>query len=512
MMFLKKNDKKNIPEMLGVVWLGFSNPAKATAHGCSEWIAKSTICYSALSQQSNSSKEKRECEAMTTYYEVLTGLIPCLGFTATNGEPKEASEQKDQKPPNTGLGMAKPTPEQAVWHDCEIGMFIHFAPNTWLDRQDDNLSLPLDKFNPEKLDTDQWVDAAEAMCAKYIIMVAKHVGGFCLWQTDTNDYSVRSTPWRDGKGDVMNDLAESCRKRNIKLGVYISPQDRKHGASVGGLCKTPQEQERYDQLYRQQLTELLTRYGEMFEVWFDGSNVVPVGDILTEYAPKAMVFQGPHATIRWVGNEEGVAPYPAWNSLPIERAKSGVATAADSDPDGEAWLPLECDARIRRDWFWTRTNAPTLKSVEQLMDMYYRSVGHGAVLLLNHTPDTSGLIPEADVKRGAEFGRDIRRRFAKSLAETEGRGEIVELDLGKSTKIDHVITMEDILQGERVRQYSIEGLIDKQWKELCNGTAIGHKKIDRLKPVELAKVRLRCTKVAAEPHIRKLAVYNTENP
>ena len=223
-----------------------------------------------------------------------------------------------------------------------------------------------------------------------------------------------------------------------------------------------------------------------------------------------MVFQGPHATIRWVGNEEGFAPYPAWNSLPVELAKSGVATAADGDPNGEAWLPLECDARIRSDWFWTSTNAPTLKSVEQLMEMYYRSVGHGAVLLLNHTPDTSGLIPEVDVKRGAEFGAEICRRFAKSLAATEGKGKTVELDLGKPTKIDHVITMEDILQGERVRQYVIEGLTSGQWRELCRGTAIGHKKIDHLNPVKVAKVRLRCTKVAAEPNIRKLAVYNTE--
>ncbi len=449
---------------------------------------------------------------MITYCGVLTGLILCLDFTATNGEPKEVSEQKDQNQQDTGISLAKPTPEQATWHDCEIGMFIHFAPNTWLDKQGDDLSLPLDKFNPEMLDTDQWVEAAEAMCAKYIIMVAKHVGGFCLWQTHTTDYSVKNTPWRGGKGDVMEALSESCRKRNIKLGVYISPQDRKYGAGVGGRCKTQEEQERYNQFYRQQLVELLTCYGEMFEVWFDGSNVVPVGDILAEYAPKAMVFQGRHATIRWVGNEEGVAPYPAWNSLPVERAKSGVATAADSAPDGGAWLPMECDARIRSDWFWTNTNAHTLKSVEQLMDMYYRSVGHGAVLLLNHTPDTSGLIPEADVKRGAEFGAEIRRCFAKSLAETKGKGDIIQLDLYKPTNINHVITMEDITQGERVHQYVIEGLIDGQWKELCNGTAIGHKKIDRLKLVKVAKVRLRCTKVATKPHIRKLSVYNTEKP
>ena len=404
--------------------------------------------------------------------------------------------------------LARPTPQQAAWHDCEIGMFIHFAPNTWTDREGDDLSLPLAKMNPAKLDTDQWVAAAEAMGAKYIVFVAKHVGGFCTWQTETTDYGVKSIPWRGGHGDVLADLSASCRKRGMKLGVYLSPCDRKQGAAVGGRCKTPEAQAEYDKLYRRQLTEVLTRYGRMVEVWFDGSNVVEVGDILKKHAPDAMVFQGPHATIRWVGNEAGTAPYPAWNALAETEAKSGVATARHGDPDGTAWLPNECDARIRAQWFWNSRNAKTLKSVEQLMDMYYRSVGHGAVLLLNHTPDTSGLIPEADFKRGAEFGAEIRRRFGRSLAETSGQGETIELELPRPTRIDHAITMEDIVQGERVRQYVIEGLVGGQWTTLCEGTAVGHKKIDRFPAAEVTKVRFRATQAAATPQIRKLAVYH----
>ena len=408
--------------------------------------------------------------------------------------------------------LARPTPQQAAWQDCEIGMFIHFAPNTWTDREGDDLSLPLAKVNPERLDTDQWVAAAEAMGAKYIVFVAKHVGGFCTWQTETTDYGVKSIPWRGGHGDVLADLSASCRKRGMKLGVYLSPCDRKHGAAVGGRCKTPEAQAEYDKLYRRQLTEVLTRYGRMVEVWFDGSNVVEVGDILKEHAPDAMVFQGPHATIRWVGNEAGTAPYPAWNALSEAAARSGVATARHGDPDGTAWLPNECDARIRAQWFWNSRNAKTLKSVEQLMDMYYRSVGHGAVLLLNHTPDTSGLIPEADFKRGAEFGAEIRRRFGRSLAETSGQGETVELELPRPTRIDHVVTMEDIVQGERVRQYVIEGLVGGQWTTLCKGTAVGHKKIDRFPAAEVTKVRFRATQAAATPQIRKLAVYHVGEP
>jgi len=402
---------------------------------------------------------------------------------------------------NNSVKLAKPTPEQVAWQDFEIGMFVHFAPNTWLNKEYDDLSLPLAKMDLSKLDTDQWAAAAEALGAKYVVFVAKHVGGFCMWQTETTDYSIKSLAWRDGKGDVLADLAASCRRRGIKLGVYLSPCDRKHGAGVGGRCGSPEAQQRYDEVYRKQLTEVLTGYGEMVEVWFDGSNVIEVGDILREHAPRAMVFQGPHATIRWVGNEAGVAPYPAWNAVSEEAARSGVATARRGDPDGSVWLPNECDTRIRANWFWNARNAPTLKSVDQLMEMYYRSVGHGAVLLLNHTPDTTGLIPEADVKRGAEFAAEVRRRFGKSIAETGGPGRLVELDLGKPTWIDHVTTMEDIRHGERVRCYVVEGLVGAAWRPLCEGTAIGHKKIDRLDPVEVTRVRLRVLEAAAAPSL-----------
>ena len=178
-------------------------------------------------------------------------------------------------------------------------------------------------------------DSAEAMGAKYIIFVAKHVGGFCMWQTETTDYGVRNIPWRGGKGDVLGDLAESCRKRGMKLGVYLSPYDRKQGAGSGGRCRTKEAQQRYNTIYRRQLTEVLSRYGRMFEVWFDGSNVIPVGDILTKHAPRAMVFQGPHATIRWVGNEDGVAPYPAWNAVSGKDARSTARSLAFRRNRGE---------------------------------------------------------------------------------------------------------------------------------------------------------------------------------
>ena len=403
--------------------------------------------------------------------------------------------------------VARPSMEQAAWHDDEIGMFIHFGPATWQDSEYDTLATPLDAINPEKLDTDQWVAVAEAMGAQYIVFVAKHTGGFCWWSTDTTDYSVKHTAWRGGKGDVLKDLAQSCQRRGMKLGVYLSPADAKFGAGVGGRCVKPEDQMRYEQVYRQQLTELLTQYGSMYEVWFDGSLIFDVGDLLRNTPPKAMVFQGPQATIRWVGNEGGYAPYPAWNGLSQVAARSGIATAADGDPNGDAWLPNECDTTMRAGWFWKSTNAHTLRSLKQLLDVYYRSVGHGAVLLLNNTPDTSGLIPEADAKRSAEFGAEIKRRFGTSLAETKGEGAVVELDLGRPTRIDTAITMEQITEGERIREYVLEGCSGGKWTRLTGGTAIGHKKIDRFRVAEVTKVRLRVLQAVEKPLVRRLAVY-----
>ncbi len=420
-------------------------------------------------------------------------------------QPQNVSEAAPVSP------QARPTPAQLAWHDMELGMFIHWSPGTYENTASghDTLTTPLSVINPHRLDTEQWVDVAEAMGAKYIVLVAKHVGGFCIWQTETTGYSVRNTPWRGGKGDMVRDLSESCRRRGLRLGVYLSPRDDCLGAGTGGVCATPGRQEAYTRIYRQQLTELLTRYGEMCEVWFDGSNVVDVGDILARYAPQAMVFQSRYATIRWVGNEDGIATYPAWNSLATRDAASGIATNRHGDPDGDAWMPLECDARIRANWFWTKDNETTLKSLDELMAMYYRSVGNGAVLLLNHTPDTTGRIPEPDAERAAGFGREIRRRFGTPLVETAGQGECHELILDGLRPVDHVVLMEGIRDGERIRVYAVEGWDGHGWRVLCRGTAVGHKRIEHFPSVAVSKLRLSILKAVAVPRIRRFAAYDT---
>jgi len=438
-----------------------------------------------------------------------------LGVEELTPSPDTLEKAKElvflERPVKSPDELAKPTLAQVAWQDLELGMFIHYAPRTWVGNNGDSSQVALSDINPTRLDTDQWVEVAKSMGARYIVFVAKHVEGFCWWQTETTEYGVRGIPWRDGKGDVVADLAESCRKAGVGLGFYLSPCDGNFGVGVGGRCDTPEAQERYNGIYRQQLTELLTRYGGVMEVWFDGSNVVPVGDILREHAPNAMIFQGPHATIRWVGNEEGIAPYPAWNSLSAEAAASGVATAVHGDPDGDAWMPNEVDTVnvVQHWWFWENSPDRQLRSAAQLMDIYENSVGHGAVLLLNQTPDTTGCIPAEDAARAAEFGQEVRARFGRAIAETSGSGSRVTLDLPAPQEIDHIVTMEDTRGGERIRGYIIEGRVGAEWRTLCLGPAIGHKKIDRIAPTTVSAVRLRVLDSVGEPLICRLAVFRT---
>ena len=409
--------------------------------------------------------------------------------------------------------LPRPSPQQLAWHEMEIQMFVCLDPCTWQNREYDDHSTPLSEINPEKLDTDQWCRVAKSFGAKQILFVAKHTGGFCWWQTDTTDYSIKNTPWKNGKGDVLAELADSCQRHGLRLGIYVYPGDDTWGAPMGsgGKTRDPEKQEGYNKVFRQQMTEVLSKYGPVGEVWFDGSCVIEVGDILKKYAPDAVVFQGPHATIRWVGNERGIAPEPNWNTVKKKDAVSGVATSVHGDPDGDVWLPNEVDTTLLdHKWFWGRDTDHMIKSLDHLMDIYYKSVGRGSVLLLNSTPDITGLIPESHVKRYAEFGDEIDRRFGSSIAETKGVGNNITLSFDKPTVIDHIISMEDIQHGQRVREYVIEGFYGAAWQKLFEGTSIGYKKIDYFDPIEVTKLRLRIIKLAAKPLIKRLAVFSVK--
>ena len=416
--------------------------------------------------------------------------------------------------------LPKPSAQQARWQDMELGMFFHFdlpiyKPGwdwrSWRDKPTPEM------YSPSKLDTDQWMEAARAMGAKYAVFVAKHCSGFLQWQSDLYPYGVKQSPWRDGKGDVVRDFVESCRKYGIQPGLYASVTANGYlevdnpGLVNRGKGGDPAAQARYVKICEQMLTELWSRYGDLFEIWFDGGalpverggpDLVP---IYQKHQPDAIVFQGPAASIRWIGNEQGVAAYPCWATVPHRQDYHGPG-----DPDGRYWLPGECDVPVRNhEWFWTPNAEHKLHSVEQLMDMYYRSVGRNCNLLLNANPNPEGLVPQADFQRYVEFGKEIRRRFDTPLARTEGSGSTVELRLPKPSTIDHVVIMEDIRQGERIRRYRIEGLTGPDtWQSLCEGQSVGHKRIEQFASIQVAMLRLRTLDSVGEPLIRELAAYH----
>lgn len=402
--------------------------------------------------------------------------------------------------------LAKPTKAQLKWQDLEMGMFCHFGINTFCDQEwGDGTDSP-SKFNPTFLDARQWVRTAKQAGFKYFILTAKHHDGFCLWPTKTTDYSVKSSPWKDGKGDVVGECAKACEEEGMPFGLYLSPWDRHEPCYL--------DKEAYDDFYAEQLTELLTEYGPLVEVWFDGAGSEGreydwprIIGLVKKYQPDAMIFNMGAPTIRWVGNEDGVAPYPCWNTATEARTSMFTNDMLTWLPETPGWVPAECDVPIRRGhWFWHPNSEDKLLSLDELKDIYYRSVGHGTNLLLNVAPDNRGLIPEADVKRVTEFGDWIRNTFSNPIKEISGEGYELDIMLSSPQKIDHVILMEEIAHGERVRDYVLEIKKDGEWIQIVHGSAIGHKKIDRIKPVVINHIRLRVLEAAAKPLIRKFAL------
>lgn len=406
-----------------------------------------------------------------------------------------------------------PTPEQLAWHEAGIGLFFHWAPNVYQGGEGDNLSTPRDRINPDRFDPREWVEAVKAATGGYMIFVAKHVGGYCAWQTETTDYSLRTSPWKGGRGDMLAELATACHDASVRLGVYLSPRDDTHGSASGGTMAKPEEQPAYNELYRRQLTEILTRYGPMFEMWFDGGNVVPLNDLVDRLAPGLIAFQGrrPGGT-RWVGTEHGFAPYPCWNTIdwkPGETPKEGAGT-----PTGNLWCPAECDVSIIRPrWFWSAGSDAAILSLESLLEIYYLSVGRGVNLLLNVTPDDHAVVPPAQMERLREFGAEIRTRFDHPLASTNGAGPRLELDLGATRTIDHLRLREQIADGERVRKFVVEGLRPGgKWTVLARGSQIGARQIIPLPACDITRLRITIENATAPVTLREFAAFHVDRP
>ncbi|WP_396426708.1 alpha-L-fucosidase [Lederbergia sp. NSJ-179] len=401
-----------------------------------------------------------------------------------------------------------PSIPQVFWQNLDLGIFCHFGMNTFCDQEWGEGNDSPELFNPTELDARQWVKLAKEAGFKYFILTAKHHDGFCLWPTKTTDYSVKSSPWKGGKGDVVRECANACREEGMHFGVYLSPWDR------NAECYA--DKEAYDDFYCEQLTELMTQYGPLLEVWFDGAGSEGrvydwerIIGIVKKYHPDAMIFNMGQPTIRWVGNEDGVAPYPCWNtenSAKISMFSNDRATWLPGTPH---WLPAECDVPIRkRHWFWHPNDEDSLLSLEELMEIYYRSVGHGTNLLLNVSPDARGLIPDVDANRLREFAAEIKNRFSNPLATTSGTGAELELVLEKETEVDHIMLMEDIAFGERVRKFEVEALVDGEWQTIVTGTAIGHRHIRKILPIKTKQLRLKLTESAGTPIIKEMKCFN----
>lgn len=430
------------------------------------------------------------------------------------------------------IPLARPTPQHLAWAGCEIGVIIHCdieicAPD-WAFMRHGEIQPPppVTVFNPTQLDTDQWIRAARAAGATYAVLTAKHVSGFTLFPDPEYDYSIRDTPFQDGKGDIVRDFVASCRKYGIKPGLYYSCEANAHlgiHKGSGHLPAYPSEEwDAFTTLVTRHLSIIWGQYGELFEIWFDGGLLEHGPDyisLLRRYQPGAVCFQGPHEwpmNIRWVGNERGEAPYPCWSTNGLQDhdfdGTEEQRQLGTGDPDGSVWMPAETDVPLRfMQWFWIPGQDGLVMPPEELLKIYYRSVGRNSNLLLGIVIDDRGLVPDADVNALASFGQEINRRFASPVAATQGEGLEINLPIDSSAEINTVVLMEEIVAGHRILAWILEGLTTQgNWVELARGSAVGHKCIDQFTPIQVENVRIRVTTARGTPVLAALQVFDLD--
>jgi alpha-L-fucosidase len=418
----------------------------------------------------------------------------------------------------------KPAPQQVEWQDLEIGVIVHFSTNTFLNREWGDGTADPKVFNPTQVDPEQWVKAAKDGGARYMVLVSKHHDGFCLWPTEQTEYSVAKSPWLGGKGDLVRMTSDAAHKQGLQFGVYLSPWDR-HDPRY----KDPAA---YDKYYLSELEELAGNYGDLVEFWLDGAgsgghtyDFAKIIETLRTYQPNTLVFADTglfeYGDIRWVGNEGGGIPYQNWNVID----RHGVLR----------WRPVEADTPLHKlHWFWHPNDEATLKSVDELVETYEKTVGHGGQLMLGIAPDDRGLLPDADVARLKEFGEAIRSRYSHNLAAqhvstdantanaldsdadtfwsapTGSHSSILEVSFAKPITFDHALTMEWLNDGQHVQQYAIEAWQNGAWKPVVESFAIGHKNIDSFSPVTASKVRLHILSSSSEAHIREFQLFQLD--
>ena len=427
-----------------------------------------------------------------------------------------------------------PTPQQLEWQQMELTAFLHFGINTFTGREwGDGKENPA-LFNPTDFDAEQWVRSLKEAGFKMAILTAKHHDGFCLWPTKTTGHSVAASPWKDGKGDVVRELRDACDKYGIKFGVYLSPWDR--NASCYG------DSPKYNEFFIEQLTELLTNYGEVHEVWFDGANGEGPNGKKQEYDWTAILSTirrlQPRAVtaimgddVRWVGNERGLGRETEWSATVLtpgtyarceEQNKALGVKATSKDLGGRDmlvnakelfWYPSEVDVSIRPGWFYHQQEDNQVKSLKHLTDIYFKSVGYNSVLLLNIPPDQRGRISDADVNRLKEFADYRKEIFADNRVKgglkawTARPGDTRVYQLKPESEINVVMLREDISKGQRMEAFTVEALTADGWKEIAKGTTVGYKRLIRIPAVEARQLRVKVDACRLAANISEVAAY-----
>ncbi|MBI1967150.1 MAG: alpha-L-fucosidase [Gemmatimonadetes bacterium] len=444
-----------------------------------------------------------------------------------------------------------PTRQQFAWQRDELAMFIHFGVNTFMNREWGDGKEDPRVFDPTRFDARQWARIAKAAGFRAMILTAKHHDGFCLWPTASTNHSVRSSPWRTGAGDVVREFVDACRAEGLGAGLYLSPWDR-HEPSYG-------DSPRYNDFYIDQLTELLTQYGPITEVWFDGANGEgPNGKrqlydwprihrTVHSLQPGAVMFSDAGPDVRWIGNERGIAGETSWSMMDPERVPyagfdgPGVRDALlRGDARGTVWRPGEADVSIRPGWFWHPEEDDNVRSVENLLDLYFASVGRNSKLLLNVPPTNAGLLPDTDARHLTAFGERLRTIFATNYASgarvrasgsggtrlapaqvvdgdpetfwsapTGAQSGWVELELAAPATFDIVCLQEAIAHGQHIANYRVEGWMGARWTTLSWGTTIGYKKLDRIPQATTPRVRVTVEFAYDTPRLATVALYRS---
>jgi alpha-L-fucosidase len=402
-----------------------------------------------------------------------------------------------------------PSPAQLEWQREELAMFLHFGMNTFTNREWGDGKEDPSLFAPSRLDAGQWARTARAAGYRAMILTAKHHDGFCLWPSKTTTHTVARSPWRGGQGDVVREFVDACRDHGLRAGLYLSPWDR--NSPVYG------DSPRYNDLYCDQLTELLTQYGPLSEVWFDGANGEGpngrrqtydwprVWALVRKLQPNAVIFSDAGPDVRWCGNEKGIAGDPNWSTVdplavPFPGATGPGVTAAlqNGDPAGSVWRPAEADTSIRPGWFYHAAEDGRVRTVDQLVDLYFNSVGRNSKLLLNVPPTPEGLLHPTDASRLVECHERLRGMFAVDRAagvrvtwrRIRGRTMAAELQFGFPVNVSTIRLEEDITKGQTVTSYAFSGLDGDTWRDLSGGSTIGYARLDDFGGALLSRARL----------------------